>query len=69
MMEKAQEFRALPNPTDADLLHSEVDIKGANSAVEPQNTYDGDEDQLARLGKRQVLKVRDQSMIFMQLPC
>ncbi|KAF6218105.1 hypothetical protein HO133_006063 [Letharia lupina] len=56
MMEKAQEFRALPNPTDADLLHSEVDIKGANSAVGPQNTYDGDEDQLARLGKKQVLK-------------
>lgn len=47
----------------------ERDTKGVSSDVEPQNTFDGDENQLARLGKKQVLKVRDQHQKFLQSPC
>ena len=43
----------------ADLLHSEVEIKYLSPDIEHQENHDGDEDQLARLGKKQVLKVRD----------
>lgn len=59
MMEKTQECRPLQNQTDVDVLHSGIEIKGATSEVEPRDAYDGDEDQLARLGKKQVLRVRD----------
>lgn len=58
MMEKVQEFQAFQDPTGDNVLHSEVEAKGPSSSVEPRDTYDGDEDQLARLGKKQVLKVR-----------
>lgn len=56
-MEKTQELRALDDPKDAELFHSEGEMKGMSLVVEPRGTYDGDEDQLARLGKKQVLKV------------
>ncbi len=56
-MEKTQELRALDDPKDAELFHSEGGIKGVSLVVEPRDTHDGDEAQLARLGKKQVLKV------------
>lgn len=67
-MEKTQELRAPQNPKDEEFSLHEGEIKGANSDVEPQDTVDGDEDQLARLGKKQVLKVRDQRWRSMQSP-
>ena len=57
-MEKTQELRAPPNPKDEEFCSPEREIKGVHSDIEPQDTVDGDEDQLARLGKKQVLKVR-----------
>ena len=53
-----QESQGTPNPKDADTFHSEVEIKGTSSDGEARDAFDGDEDQLARLGKKQVLKVR-----------
>ena len=58
-MQSQQEIRAVQDLKDADLLHSEVEIKNPSPDIEPQSNYDGDEEQLARLGKKQVLKVRD----------
>ena len=57
MMEKTQKLRSFDDPKDAELFRSECEIKGMSLVVEPRDTYDGDEDQLARLGKKQVLKV------------
>lgn len=59
-MGKTQELQAPPDPKHEGLTIPERDTKGVSSDVEPQDTFDGDENQLARLGKRQVLKVRDQ---------
>ena len=58
-MRSPQEDRALHNPKDTDLLKSNVEVKNLSADIEPRGDYDGDEDQLARLGKKQVLKVRD----------
>ena len=69
MMEKTKEIRAFQPPKDANVLHSEVEIKGLSSDLEPQVTYDADEDRLARLGKKQVLKVRHHCLISMYLLC
>ena len=55
-MRSAQEIRDLK---ETDLLHSKIDVKDLSADIEPRGDYDGDEDQLARLGKKQVLKVRD----------
>ena len=57
-MEKTQEPRVPPISKDEGFSLPEHDTKAVNSDVEPQDTLDGDEDQLARLGKKQVLKVR-----------
>ena len=67
-MEKMQELPVLQNLTDADILHSMIETKGVISEVELRAIHDGDEDRLARLGKKQVLRVRDQGPAFMQLP-
>ena len=58
-MEKTLELQA-PSSKNEDFPLPEGEIKGVTSDVEPQDTFDGDEEQLARLGKKQVLKVRDQ---------
>lgn len=58
-MRSPQEDRALHNPKDTDLLKSKVEVKDLSADIEPRGDYDGDEDQLARLGKKQVLKVCD----------
>ncbi|CAD6588414.1 MAG: hypothetical protein ASARMPRED_003557 [Alectoria sarmentosa] len=52
-MEKPPELRPFQNQTDVDVLHSGIEIKGAILEVEPRGAYDGDEYQLARLGKKQ----------------
>ena len=57
MMERTQEVQALRGPKDIDILKSEVEFKVLGAGTEAQDGYDGDEDQLARLGKKQVLKV------------
>lgn len=67
MMGTSQDFRPVQSPKDIDLLHSEVEIKGLSSDVEPQDTRDRDEAQLARLGKKQVLKVRDHRLILVKI--
>lgn len=58
-MQSQQETGTAQHLKAADLLHSEVEIKDLSPDIEPQGNHDGDEDQLARLGKKQVLKVRD----------
>ena len=58
-MKSPQEDRALHDPKDTDLIQSKVEVKDLSTDTEPRGVYDGDEDQLARLGKKQVLKVRD----------
>lgn len=67
-MERMRELRAPQDQKNDDVSMSEGEIKGAISDVEPQDTYDGDEDRLARLGKKQVLKVHDQCPMFTHLP-
>lgn len=57
-MQSQQKARTAQHLKVADLLHSEVEIKDPSPDIEPQGNYDDDEDQLARLGKKQVLKVR-----------
>lgn len=69
MMGKMQESPALHGSKDADLLHSGVEIKDPSADIEHRGEYDGDEDHLARLGKKQVLKVRNHRLRLMQLPC
>lgn len=61
-MEKPQELQGPHNMTDSAILESNIDTKGAISRVEFRDTDDGDEYQLARLGKKQVLKVDDQPL-------
>lgn len=56
-MKSPQETQAVQDSKGADHFRSEVEIKDSSTDVEPQGGYDGDEDQLARLGKKQVLKV------------
>lgn len=58
-MKVQQETQAPQDSKDTDLFHSEVELKYPSTDVEPQGGYDGDEDQLARLGKKQVLRVCD----------
>ena len=58
-MKSQRETQAPQDSKDMDLFHSEVETKDSNADVEPQGSYDGDEDQLARLGKKQVLRVDD----------
>ena len=57
-MTSPQEIRALQNLKDTDAVHSTREIKDLSTYVEPQGDYNGDEDRLARLGKKQVLQVR-----------
>lgn len=66
-MEITNESQGTQGPKDADTFHSEVEIKGTSLEGETQDTYDDDEDQLARLGKKQVLKVRARLLRLMQL--
>ena len=56
-MKSLQETQAAADSKDTDHFRSEVEIKNSSTDVEPQGGYDGDEDQLARLGKKQVLRV------------
>ena len=58
-MKNQQEIQVPQHSKDTDFFNSEVEVKDSNGDVEPQGGYDGDEDQLARLGKKQVLKVCD----------
>lgn len=52
MKEDTQEIRAPQCLQDTHLLHSEVEIKNFKAEVDHVGIYDGDEDQLARLGKK-----------------
>ena len=45
--------------TDAHFLSSEVETKNWAPEIEVREDYDGDEHYLARLGKKQVLRVRN----------
>lgn len=65
-MEKTQEFRPLQTPTETNILHAEVEMKGMSLEIESSEKCNGDEDQLARLGKKQVLKVHDHRLRTMQ---
>ena len=58
-MKSQQETQAPQDSKDTDFFHSEVETKDSSADVEPQGGYDDDEDQLARLGKKQVLRVCD----------
>lgn len=58
-MKSEQENQAAQDSKDRDRFRSEVEIKDSSADVEPEGGYDGDEDQLARLGKKQVLRVCD----------
>ena len=58
-MKSQQEIQAPQHSKETETFHSEVEVKDPSADVEPQGGYDGDEDQLARLGKKQVLKVCD----------
>ena len=57
-MKATQENRVPPVSKDAGLVHSEVEVKYSGADNELRDSYDGDEDLLARLGKKQVLKVK-----------
>ena len=61
-MDKMQELRALEDSKYAEMNHSRGDIKDMSLTVESQGIHDGDEDKLAQLGKKQVLKVRHQRL-------
>lgn len=61
-MVTTQELRALEDSKDAEMYHSRGEIKGMGLTVESRDIHDGDEDQLARLGKKQVLRVRHQRL-------
>lgn len=67
-MEKMQKLRGPPDPKDKGFSISERDDEAVSPDVELQDSYDGDEDQLARLGKKQVLTVRNEYRQFSQLP-
>lgn len=67
-MEKMPELRDFQSPIRDDIVHPDVGLKAASSSVEPGDAYDGDEDQLARLGKKQVLKVRHHRPRLIQVP-
>ena len=58
-MKSQQENQAVQDSKDRDRFRSKVEIKDSNADVEPGGGYNGDEDQLARLGKKQVLRVCD----------
>ena len=60
MTEKTPDLRTLRDPIDINRFGSEGENKGIASRIELLDSYDGDEDQLARLGKKQVLKVHHQ---------
>ena len=57
-MTSPREIRAFQNLKDTDAVHSTVENKDLSTYDEPQGDYHGDEDRLARLGKKQVLQVR-----------
>ena len=67
MTEKTPVSRALRAPIDIDRFGSEVENINMASSVELLDSYDGDEGQLARLGKKQVLKVRHHRLRLRQL--
>ena len=56
-MDGSQEMGAVQVTKDTDSINSEVEIKDLNTDIEPRGIYDGDEYQLARLGKKQILGV------------
>ena len=58
MTEKTPVSQTLRDPIDMNRFGSEVEKINMASRIELVDSYDGDEDQLARLGKKQVLKVR-----------
>ena len=59
MMKSQQETQSAQGSKDMDHFHLEVEGKDSSADAELQGGYDGDEDQLARLGKKQVLRVCD----------
>ena len=58
-MMKSTEIRAPQDLKDTNAFRSEVEIKYLSTDIEPRGDYNGDEDYLARLGKKQVLKVSE----------
>ena len=67
MTEKTPVSRTLRDPIDVNRFGSEVEKIHMASRVELLDSGDGDESQLARLGKKQVLKVRHQRLRLRQL--
>ena len=67
MTEKTPVSRTLRDPIDVNRFGSEVENIDMVSRIELVDSYDGDEDQLARLGKKQVLKVRHHRLRLIQL--
>ena len=58
MTEKTPVLRTLRDPMDMNRFSSEVEDVRMASKIELLDSDNGDEDKLARLGKKQVLKVR-----------
>lgn len=58
MTEKTPVLRTLRDPIDMNGFSSEVENVRMASKIELLDSDNGDEDKLARLGKKQVLKVR-----------
>ena len=67
MTEKTPVSRTLPDPIDMNRFGSEVENIHMASRIELLDSYDGDEGKLARLGKKQVLKVRHHRLGLRQL--
>ena len=67
MTEKTPVSQTLRDPIDINRFGSEVESMHMASRIELLDPYDGDQDQLARLGKKQVLKVRHHRSRLMQL--
>ena len=58
MTEKTPVLRTLRDPIDMNRFDSEIENARIASKIELLDSDNGDEDKLARLGKKQVLKVR-----------
>ena len=67
MTQKTPVSQTLRDTIDVNRFSSEVESIHMASRIELLDPYDGDEDQLARLGKKQVLKVRHHRSRLKQL--
>ena len=67
MTEKTPVSRTLRDPIDINTFGSEAENIHMASEIELLDSCDGDEDQLARLGKKQVLRVRYHRLRLRQL--